>query len=78
MNRINIKKDCKPCQITASEQLLINLALDEYKALRAEVVSSVDRQYSLANWGISAIGGVSGVRSPASGNQGSENLGDGL
>lgn len=34
---------------------LINIALEEYKSLRGEVVNSVDRQYSLANWGISAV-----------------------
>lgn len=33
---------------------LVSLALEEYKSLREEVVNSVDRQYSLANWGISA------------------------
>jgi hypothetical protein len=31
------------------------LALEEYKTLRQEVVNTVDRQYSLANWGISSV-----------------------
>ncbi len=32
---------------------LLGLAMREYDALRAEIVSTVERQYSLANWGIS-------------------------
>lgn len=33
---------------------LLTLALEEYKALRSEVVNGMDRQYTLANWGVSA------------------------
>jgi hypothetical protein len=35
--------------------LVLAVAVEEYRALRAEVVNAVERQYSLANWGVSSI-----------------------
>lgn len=34
---------------------LIDVSMREYETLRAEMISTVDHQYSLANWGVSAI-----------------------
>lgn len=34
---------------------LVDLTLREYDALRAEVLATVERQYSLANWGASSV-----------------------
>jgi len=34
---------------------LVDLSMREYETLRAEVLSTVERQYSLVNWGVSAI-----------------------
>ena len=39
----------------AIDQHLLAAILEEYKTLRAEVVAAIDRQYSLTNWGVSAI-----------------------
>jgi ABC-type multidrug transport system fused ATPase/permease subunit len=35
--------------------MLLEMSLKEYELLRAEVVTTVERQYSLANWSISAV-----------------------
>ena len=36
-------------------EFLVELSMREYETLRAEVLSTVERQYSLVNWGVSAI-----------------------
>lgn len=38
-----------------NKDYLLELAKDEYFSLRAEVLASVERQYSIANWCISSI-----------------------
>src|SRR5262245_61972096 len=38
-----------------NDQQLLTALLEEYKALRTQIVSTVDRQYSLAYWGISGV-----------------------
>ena len=35
--------------------LVLAVTFEEYRALRAEVVSALDRQYSLTNWSVSSI-----------------------
>ena len=38
-----------------TSELLIELAVKEYETLRAEMVGTVERQYSLTNWSVSTV-----------------------
>ncbi len=38
-----------------TSELLMELAVKEYESLRAEVVKTVERQYSLINWSVSTL-----------------------
>src|SRR5438874_1364840 len=40
---------------------LLAAVLEEYKTLRAEVIAAIDRQYSLTNWGVSAVALLAGA-----------------
>jgi len=47
--------------MTNSQQLILTAILEEYKALRAEVTTLVDRQYPIVYWGISSVGVIVAV-----------------
>jgi hypothetical protein len=41
--------------MTLTPRFVIELALKEYEMLRAEMLRTVERQYALVNWGVSAV-----------------------
>jgi hypothetical protein len=46
---------CDHASVPIGPEQVLALLTEEYKTLRAQVVSDLDRQYSIANWGISAF-----------------------